>query len=72
VRARSVSDGSEGYVTSTGFSPILGRGVALGMVRDGRNRVGEELEIVSPDSLGRRVLVTQPGAYDPKGERLDA
>jgi sarcosine oxidase subunit alpha len=72
VRARSVGDGSEGYVTSTGFSPILGRGVALGMVRDGRSRVGEELEIVSPDNLGRRVLVTQPGAYDPKGERLDA
>jgi sarcosine oxidase subunit alpha len=70
LRGAGVNAGSEGYVTSAGFSPILGRGVALGMVRSGRARHGEELRIVSGQGMGRRVRVTAPGAYDPGGERL--
>jgi sarcosine oxidase subunit alpha len=72
LRAPTNGLGSEGYVTSTGFSPILGRGVALGMVRQGRNRLGEELEIVSAEGRGRRVRIGSLAAYDPDGERLDA
>ncbi len=71
LRGTSVREGSEGFVTSTGFSPILGRGVALGMVRAGRRRLGEELRVVTREGLGRRVRVTAPGAYDPLGERLN-
>jgi sarcosine oxidase subunit alpha len=72
LRGRATGQGSEGYVTSAGFSPILGRGVALGMVRSGRSRHGEELEVVTPEGRGRRVRVGPPAAYDPDGERLDA
>lgn len=61
--------GSEGYVTSSGYSPLLGRGVALGMVRGGRSRVGEVLDLVSGGMRGR-VEITTPRAYDPSGERL--
>ncbi len=71
VRGASATSGSEGFATSSGFSPILGRGVALGMVRGGRRRHGEELVVVTDDGRGRRVRVMPPGAYDPKGERLD-
>lgn len=70
LRGAGVNAGSEGYVTSAGFSPILERGVALGMVRSGRARHGEELRIVSGEDEGRRVRITAPGAYDPTGERL--
>ncbi len=62
---------SDGYVTSSGFSPVLGRGVALGMVRGGRDRLGEELMVASGPERGARVRVTAPGAYDPTGERLN-
>jgi sarcosine oxidase subunit alpha len=64
--------GSEGYVTSTGFSPTLGRGVALGMVKSGTSRVGEELTILTADRKGGRVRIVPPCAYDPEGERLRA
>jgi sarcosine oxidase subunit alpha len=62
---------SEGYVTSTGFSPVLGRGVALGMVKGGSGRHGEELEIASREGQGRRVKVVAPGVYDREGVRLN-
>jgi sarcosine oxidase subunit alpha len=70
LRGAALNSGSEGYVSSAGFSPILERGVALGMVRFGRARHGEELRIVSGEGEGRRVRVTAPGAYDPLGERV--
>lgn len=60
---------SEGYVTSSGRSPILGRGVALGMVRGGRGRLGEVLEARTGNGP-RRVRVTRPGDYDGEGVRL--
>jgi sarcosine oxidase subunit alpha len=71
LRRLGGDDGGEGYVTSTGFSPTLGRGVALGMIKAGRSRHGEVLEVVSDTGRGRRVRITAPGAYDPQGERLD-
>ena len=69
LRGAAQAAGSEGYVTSAGFSPILRRGVALGMVRAGRSRLGEELKVVSGKGAGRRVRIAAPGAYDPSGER---
>jgi sarcosine oxidase subunit alpha len=64
--------GSQGYVTSSGFSPMLGRGVALGMIRAGRTRHGETVEVVGPDGSVAPARITPPGVYDPKGERLNA
>ncbi|MEI9984807.1 MAG: sarcosine oxidase subunit alpha family protein [Aliidongia sp.] len=60
---------SEGYVTSSGFSPVLGRGVALGMVNAGRSRLGEILEVAT-GGMTARVRITAPCAYDREGGRL--
>ncbi|HEY3811957.1 MAG TPA: sarcosine oxidase subunit alpha family protein [Caulobacteraceae bacterium] len=57
-----------GYVTSSGYSEALGRGVALAMIQGGRARIGEEL--VTTRS-GQRVRIVEAAAYDPKGERLN-
>jgi sarcosine oxidase subunit alpha len=70
VRGVSVTLGSEGYITSAGHSPILGRSVALGMVRAGRARLGEIMTIVTGVNKGMSVRIAAPDAYDPKGERL--
>jgi sarcosine oxidase subunit alpha len=60
---------SDGYVTSAGFSPILGRYVGLGMVERGRARIGEHVTLVG-DHGDIEARLTEPGAFDPKGERV--
>jgi sarcosine oxidase subunit alpha len=59
-----------GYVTSAGFSPILQRFVGLGMIDNGRARIGELITLAGPDgAIAARI--TEPGAFDPKGERVN-
>lgn len=70
VRGAGADTPSDGFVTSSGYSPTLGRGVALGMVRGGAARRGETVVLVC-DGGARRATITAPGAYDPKGERLN-
>jgi sarcosine oxidase subunit alpha len=62
---------SQGYVTSSYFSPSLGRPIALGLVEAGLSRMGETVSIYH---LGaeRRATITNPLALDPEGERLHA
>jgi len=69
VRAAGTSRGTEGFITSSEFSPILGRGVALGQLRNGDARLGEEVSLVNG---GARLRVVGRTAYDPTGERLNA
>ncbi|MDT9600223.1 sarcosine oxidase subunit alpha family protein [Sphingosinicella rhizophila] len=61
---------SEGYVTSSGYSPTLGKGVALGMVRGGRARKGEKVRIRTEQGL-RDAVIADPGLFDLAGERLN-
>lgn len=70
LRRKGARGGTEGYVTSAGWSPSLKRGVALGMVKGGRARIGEVLEL--QDATKRAVRIATPGAYDPEGNRLHA
>lgn len=62
-------DRSEGYVTSATFSPTLGRTIGLGLLRGGRGRLGERIEVVD---AGKRQLasVVDPVHFDKTGERL--
>ncbi|MFO1401820.1 MAG: 2Fe-2S iron-sulfur cluster-binding protein [Steroidobacteraceae bacterium] len=69
LRAVAATAGSEGYITSSAWSPTLARWTGLGMLRSGRSRHGEIVTVLA----GRRSFrarVTPPGAYDPRGERL--
>ncbi|HEY3887193.1 MAG TPA: glycine cleavage T C-terminal barrel domain-containing protein, partial [Caulobacteraceae bacterium] len=61
---------SEGFVTSAGWSPALGRPVALAMLKGGRGRLGETLSLVG-EGAPATVRVAERAAYDPQGERLD-
>jgi sarcosine oxidase, subunit alpha len=62
---------SQGYVTSSYFSPSLGRPIALGLVEAGLSRTDETVSIYH---LGaeRRATIVNPVALDPEGRRLHA
>lgn len=63
---------AEGRVTSTYFSPTLQRGIAMGLVRRGPERLGEVLHFTGPLDGGPDIPVrlVPPIFYDEKGERL--
>jgi sarcosine oxidase subunit alpha len=58
-----------GHVTSSYYSSVLGRSIALAVVSAGRARVGQKLYVPTPRGEST-VTVAQPVFYDPKGERL--
>ncbi|WP_374763472.1 sarcosine oxidase subunit alpha family protein [Yunchengibacter salinarum] len=60
----------EGFVTSSYWSPALGRGFALALIRGGRTRYGERLE-AELDGRPVPVTVTDPVFYDREGARRD-
>jgi sarcosine oxidase subunit alpha len=63
----------QGYATSAAFSPNLGHMIALGFLKDGANRMGERMRLVSPlTGLDTEVEITSAHFIDPEGERLRA
>jgi sarcosine oxidase subunit alpha len=72
VTLESVSQ-SQGHVTATTYSPQLDCGIALGLLRDGASRHGEQIEAVFPlDDEMLRVEVCHPVFIDPEGELVRA
>ena len=59
-----------GFVTSSYHSAVLGRSIALALVKGGRPRIGSRLSVPMPDRV-IEVEVVEPVFYDPKGERLN-
>jgi len=71
--AKPVRENSQGYTTSVCHSPTLNSALALGFLRDGRSRIGQQVRLV--DHLrGTDVLcqVCDPVFFDPTGEKLRA
>ena len=59
-----------GYVTSTSYSPNLDQEIALAIVDDGENRMGQSLYASSPvQSQHVPVRVVPPVFIDPEGGR---
>ncbi len=59
-----------GFVTSSYNSAVLGRSIALAMIKGGRARIGQKLT-VPMETHAIEVEVVEPVFYDPKGERLN-
>ena len=62
-------EASEGFVTASIWSPVQNRSVALGLLTNGRARMGETVFIRLKDEVVPAV-VTAPCFHDPKGLRL--
>ena len=60
-----------GRVTSTYFSPTLGKGIAMGLVENGPERMGDVIEFTNLKGLPIKARIVDPVFYDPKGEKQD-
>ncbi len=60
-----------GHITSSYYSPNLGRSIALGLVQSGTKKKGTKL-IVPTDNKSIEVEITSPVFIDPENERLFA
>jgi len=60
-----------GYLTSACFSPSLKEHIGLGLLRNGRTRLGETVYLFDQGKQSSAVVVG-PTHYDPSGTRLDA
>ena len=63
----------QGYVTSACFSPSLSHMIGLGFLKNGSERLGEKMRLVSPvTDLTVDVEIVSAHFVDPEGERLRA
>ncbi len=58
-----------GRVTSTYYSPTLKRGIAMGLVRGGPDRMGEVLQFTNIDGDPIKTKIVSAVFYDPDGEK---
>jgi sarcosine oxidase, subunit alpha len=62
---------TEGRVTSTYFSPTLGRGIAMGLIRRGPDRIGETVTFPKIGGGEIKARIVGPVFYDPEGAKHD-
>ncbi len=62
---------TQGRVTSTYYSPTLKRGIAMGLVLHGPNRMGEEVELTKTGGGTVRARIVDQVFYDKAGEKQD-
>lgn len=62
---------TQGRVTSTYFSPTLGRGIAMGLILGGLDRLGDVVEFTNLSGAPIKARVVDPVFYDKEGARQD-
>jgi sarcosine oxidase subunit alpha len=60
---------TQGRVTSTYYSPTLGRGIAMGLVLNGPDRMDEVIEFTHAEGFTVPARIVDPVFYDPEGEK---
>jgi sarcosine oxidase, subunit alpha len=60
---------TEGRVTSTYYSPTLKRGIAMGLIARGPERMGQSVSFARTDGTTVEARIVSPVFYDPEGAR---
>ena len=63
---------TQGRVTSTYYSPTLKRGIAMGLVAGGLDRIGDVVEFNTLTGATVAAKVVDPVFYDKDGEKPNA
>ncbi len=61
--------GTQGWVTSSVHSPTLGRPLAMALVENGAQRMGETVRVWDLDTW-RSAKITDPRFFDPEGKQI--
>ena len=61
----------QGRVTSTYYSPMLKRGIAMGLVRHGPSRMGEVIDFPGDNGAVHKARIVDQVFYDKAGEKAD-
>ncbi|MBZ4022849.1 sarcosine oxidase subunit alpha [Rhodobacter sp. TJ_12] len=61
----------QGRVTSTYYSPTLKKGIAMGLVKHGPERMGEVLDFPADNGVVLQARIVDPVFYDKAGEKAD-
>ena len=69
VRGSGADRASDGFVTSSAFSPTLNYSVAMALVHGGSARMGETVTLNGSTPL--TATIVNPNLYDPEGQRLN-
>ncbi|MDO7662851.1 MAG: sarcosine oxidase subunit alpha family protein, partial [Planktomarina temperata] len=62
---------TQGRVTSTYYSPTLGKGIAMGLVHKGPERMGEVISFTKIGASPVQAKIVSPVFYDPEGEKAN-
>jgi len=69
--APAIAANDQGFVTSAAFSPTLGQWIGLGLLKHGRERLGERIRAHDPVRDGDTLVeVCSPIFVDPEGVRV--
>ncbi|MDX8349586.1 sarcosine oxidase subunit alpha family protein [Cognatiyoonia sp. IB215446] len=60
---------TQGRVTSTYYSPTLEKGIAMGLIHKGPDRMGEVIEFNKVDGTTARAKIVDPVFYDKEGDK---
>ena len=62
-----------GRVTSTYYSPTVGKGIAMGLIERGPERMGEVVDFATLDGTGTviKAKIVDPVFYDKEGAKAD-
>lgn len=62
---------TQGRVTSTYYSPMLKKGIAMGLVKNGPARMGEVIEFIGDKGAVLKARIVDPVFYDKEGAKAD-
>ncbi|MEM8980241.1 MAG: sarcosine oxidase subunit alpha family protein [Pseudomonadota bacterium] len=60
---------TQGRVTSTYMSPTLGKGIAMGLIKHGPDRMDEVIDFPMLDGTVKKAKIVSPVFFDPDGEK---
>ena len=70
LRVRDSREPTDGWITSAGRAVLSGDSLALAMLRAGRSRIGEIVDVYDAGARNAKARVVQPPFYDVGGDRI--
>jgi sarcosine oxidase subunit alpha len=71
LRIKNSREATDGWITSAGIGVLTDSPVALALVRGGRARIGESVDLYDAGTSIGEAQIVNPPFYDPPGERMN-